>query len=58
VLAYIPSGCEYDIGGQLFPALVQAGLPFYDVAEPFQWLDIGTVPDYWDATRKLLRNEN
>jgi len=57
VLAYIPSGCEYDIGGQLFPALVQAGLPFYGVAEPFQWLDIGTVPDYWDATRKLLSGE-
>jgi mannose-1-phosphate guanylyltransferase len=57
VLDYIPSGQEYDIGGELFPALVEAGVPFYGVAVPFQWVDIGSVPDYWEATRMILRGE-
>jgi mannose-1-phosphate guanylyltransferase len=54
VFEYIPSGVEYDIGGQLFPALVAAGAPFYGLALPFQWVDIGSIPDYWTATRLVL----
>lgn len=54
VLDYIPSSLEYDIGGQLFPDLVSAGAPFYGTAMPFQWIDIGSVADYWAATRLVL----
>jgi len=54
VFDYIPRGVEYDIGGQLFPSLVAAGAPFYGVTSDFQWLDIGSVPDYWESTRKIL----
>ncbi|MEA3274678.1 MAG: NDP-sugar synthase [Pseudomonadota bacterium] len=57
VLDHIPSGGEYDIGGQLFPRLVEADVPFYGVALPFQWVDIGSVPDFWEATRQILRGE-
>jgi mannose-1-phosphate guanylyltransferase len=54
VFDYIPSGVEYDIGGDLFPALIKAGKPVYGISLPFQWVDIGTIPDYWEASRLIL----
>ncbi|BAZ06204.1 sugar phosphate nucleotidyltransferase [Calothrix sp. NIES-3974] len=57
VLKYIPSGVEYDIGGQLFPKLVEMGAPFYAIAMDFEWVDIGKVPDYWRAIRGVLLGE-
>jgi len=54
VLDYIPSGVEFDIGSQLFPKLVEIGAPFYGVAMDFEWVDIGKVPDYWQAIRDVL----
>ncbi|MFB2877690.1 sugar phosphate nucleotidyltransferase [Floridanema aerugineum] len=54
VLDYIPSGVEYDLGGQLFPKLVEMNAPFYGVTMDFQWVDIGKVPDYWRAIRDVL----
>lgn len=57
VLDYIPSGSVYDIGGDLFPKLVEMGAPFYGIAMDFQWVDIGRVPDYWHAIRSVLLGE-
>jgi mannose-1-phosphate guanylyltransferase len=57
VLNYIPSGVEYDIGGQLFPKLVEIGAPFYAIPMEFEWVDIGKVPDYWRAIRGVLLGE-
>jgi mannose-1-phosphate guanylyltransferase len=57
VLNYIPSGVEYDIGSQLFPKLVEIGAPFYGLPMDFEWVDIGKVPDYWQAVRSVLRGE-
>jgi len=54
IFNYIPSGVEYDIGGQLFPKLVEVGAPFYGVSMDFEWVDIGKVPDYWQAIRDVL----
>lgn len=57
VLEYIPSGQEYDIGSQLFPKLVELDLPFYGLVMDFEWIDIGKVPDYWQAIRSVLLGE-
>jgi mannose-1-phosphate guanylyltransferase len=57
VFNYIPSGVEYDIGGQLFPKLVEIGAPFYAIPMDFEWVDIGKVPDYWRAIRGVLSGE-
>lgn len=57
VLKYIPSGCEYDIGSELFPKLVEINAPFYGIPMDFQWVDIGKVPDYWRAIRSVLQGE-
>lgn len=54
IFNYIPSGVEYDIGGELFPKLVEVGAPFYGVSMDFEWVDIGKVPDYWQAIRDVL----
>jgi mannose-1-phosphate guanylyltransferase len=57
VLDYIPSGQEYDIGGELFPKLVEIGAPFYGLPMEFEWVDIGKVPDYWHAIRAVLNGD-
>lgn len=57
IFNYIPSETVYDIGGDLFPALVESGAPFYGVSMGFQWVDIGQTPDYWEAVQKVLRGE-
>jgi mannose-1-phosphate guanylyltransferase len=57
IFNYIPSGCEYDIGSQLFPTLVAANAPFYGRVMDFEWIDIGKVPDYWQAIRSVLSGE-
>ena len=57
VLDFIPSGEPFDIGSDLFPRLVEAGAPFYALPMEFEWVDIGKVPDYWQAIRSVLQGE-
>lgn len=57
VLDLVPSGKEFDIGSQLFPMLVERGLPFYAQSRPFQWLDIGRVSDYWSVLQQVLAGQ-
>ncbi|MEO1133523.1 MAG: nucleotidyltransferase family protein, partial [Cyanobacteria bacterium J06639_1] len=57
IFNFIPAETVFDIGGDLFPALVKAGAPFYGVSMDFQWVDIGRTPDYWEAVQKVLRGE-
>lgn len=57
IINYIPPNQKYDIGGELFPKLVEKGAPFYAVNMDFEWVDIGKVPDYWHAIRGVLLRE-
>ena len=57
IFRYIPSGVEFDIGSQLLPELVRNGQSIFGITLPFAWLDIGSVPDYWEATGLLLRGK-
>lgn len=57
IINYIPPNQKYDIGGELFPTLVEKGAPFYAVNMDFEWVDIGKVPDYWHAIRGVLSRE-
>lgn len=54
VFNHIPSGAEYDIGGDLFPELAAKQVPFYGYPMDFQWVDIGSVPDVLEATKLAL----
>jgi mannose-1-phosphate guanylyltransferase len=53
----IPSGVAFDIGSELFPLLAERGLPFYAQSRPFNWLDIGTMSDYWEVLQSVLTGE-
>jgi len=55
VFNYIPSGEPFDIGSDLFPKLVEAAAPFFALPMEFEWVDIGKVPDYWQAIRSVLQ---
>jgi len=57
IFDYIPSGQPFDIGSDLFPRLVSAGASFYALPMEFEWVDIGKVPDYWQAIRSVLQGE-
>ena len=53
----IPSGEIFDIGSQLFPLMAEKGMAFYALKQDFQWLDIGSVVDYWGVLQSLLSGE-
>ena len=57
VIDLIPPGREFDIGSQLFPMLVDKGLPFFAQTRHFNWIDIGRVSDYWSVCQRVLRGE-
>ncbi|MFL6675813.1 MAG: sugar phosphate nucleotidyltransferase [Massilia sp.] len=57
VIDMIPSGVPFDIGSELFPLLAERGLPFYAQRRPFNWLDIGTMSDYWEVLQDVLTGE-
>jgi mannose-1-phosphate guanylyltransferase len=57
VLDFIPSGEPFDIAADLFPRLVASGAPFYALPMEFEWVDIGKVPDYWQAIRSVLQGD-
>ena len=57
VIDLIPSGVPFDIGSELFPLLAERGLPFYAQGRPFNWLDIGTMGDYWDVLQSVITGE-
>jgi mannose-1-phosphate guanylyltransferase len=56
-LDLIPAGREFDIGSELFPLMVERGLPFYAQTCKFNWIDIGTVADYWSVMQSVMSNE-
>lgn len=54
ILDIIPAGRAYDLGGDLFPELVRRGAPFFGHPARFEWLDMGTLADYYRVTRDCL----
>lgn len=57
VLDLVPGGVVYDIGSELFPKILENGLPFNALRMPFNWIDIGRLSDYWEANQQLMRGK-
>lgn len=58
VLAHIPALGPFDIGSQLFPLLASQGQLYGMTASvPWQWLDIGQIPDFHHVTMTALRGD-
>jgi mannose-1-phosphate guanylyltransferase len=55
VLVHIPAQGVYDIGSELFPALVHQGVPFFAQCHDFEWLDIGRLSDYWQIVQRMMQ---
>ena len=54
VFAFIPPDRPYDFGFNVFPAMVEAGVPFYGFQLPGYWRDIGNTADYLEAQADVL----
>lgn len=57
VLDLVPSDTDFDIGSELFPRILERGLEFNAIREPFNWIDIGRLSDYWEANQQLMRGK-
>nr|WP_314632154.1 NDP-sugar synthase [uncultured Janthinobacterium sp.] len=57
VLDLIRGDRPFDIGSELFPLLVEQGLPFYAQKRQYNWIDIGSVKDYWEVLQSVLMGE-
>ena len=57
VINLIPTNTYFDIGSQLFPLLINYGIPFFAQSGKFNWLDIGTIHDYWGVLQNVMRGE-
>jgi len=57
VLDLIPSNREFDIGSQLFPEILARGKHLQAIRMAFNWIDIGRLNDYWEASQQLMRGQ-
>lgn len=57
IIDLIPSRQTFDIGSELFPLLLEKGVPFYAQSRPFDWIDIGNVKDFWSVSQSVLSGE-
>ena len=54
IIDYIPPHQIFDIGTDLFPKLLDLGVPFNGLSMDFQWIDIGQLSDYRKAISQIL----
>jgi len=57
IFDHIPSNVEYDIGSELLPDIVKKELNIFGININYQWIDIGNVNDYYNATCRILKGE-
>jgi mannose-1-phosphate guanylyltransferase/phosphomannomutase len=54
VLGYIPSDEEFDFAAELFPLLLDKGLPAYGYVADGYWTDVGNLEAYLTVHRDVL----
>ena len=54
IFDHIPQGRPVDFSGEVFPALLEAGLPIYGHVSEGYWEDVGTLEAYAGAHRDVL----
>lgn len=53
----VPAGKEYSFERQLYPSLLEAGVPIYGYVSDAYWLDIGNAEKYKEAHEAILRGD-
>lgn len=56
ILNYVPAGEQYSFEYQVFPAILNAGEPFYSYIWNDYWLDIGNPKSYLQANYDLIND--
>jgi mannose-1-phosphate guanylyltransferase/phosphomannomutase len=54
VLDLIPEGRDFDFSKDLFPLILEKGLPLYGYIAPGYWKDVGTLNEYLNVHRDIL----
>lgn len=54
VFDFIPSGIAYDFAKDLFPSLLQLGIPLYGVEVTGYWSDVGTLQQYYQTQLDMV----
>jgi mannose-1-phosphate guanylyltransferase len=57
VIDMIPSGRVFDFCSFLFAMLASKCMAFYSQTRKFNWIDIGSVKDYWEVLQGVLMGE-
>jgi mannose-1-phosphate guanylyltransferase / phosphomannomutase len=57
ILDLIPEGAEFDFSKDLFPALLEKGVPMFGYVTDRFWTDVGTLDAYMAAHRSVLDHE-
>ncbi len=57
VLDYIDPDKPFDFSKDLFPLLMQSGLPLYGYIADGYWCDVGNMSEYMRATGDLLEGK-
>lgn len=57
VFEHMPKTGDFGFGRQLFPQLVQAGLPVLGVEIDSYWNDVGTLEQYWNSNFDVLSGQ-
>ena len=58
VMAYVPKDTKFDFSKQLFPHLLEVGLPMYGVKLDGVWFDVGTPKELINAQNHLVKNHD
>ena len=56
VMSYVPKDTKFDFSKQLFPYLLELGLPMYGVKLDGVWFDVGTPEELIKAQNHLVKN--
>src|SRR4051812_2309054 len=57
VFKHFEPGQVFDFSNQLFPLLLEKGVPMYGYVADGYWCDIGSIPDYMTACADYLRGQ-
>lgn len=57
IFDYIPEDGEFDIGGDLLPLLVEKDEKFFARGFDFQWVDVGSTKDFYNANMDVVKSK-
>lgn len=57
VFRFIPSGQPYDFGRELFPSLIENGVPLHGHIADGYWSDVGTLVQYYQTQLDMIHGK-